>query len=475
MTHRLLINPGTPQAWEIQLKPGANRIGRGDHNDFQVAHGSVSGTHCEIVVSSAGVILKDLGSTNGCFVNRAPVKEAILQTGQHLQLGSVDMVFESAAPGGTASPAAAPIVVRLSSPTAAAGAPPTAPPVPVTARPTSLRFSGAGHAAAAPTAEPIPEAIAETEPTGPPPAGAPKIVGMAFCKFHPKTPARFFCNKCRKFFCDLCVSTRASSAGSKKTCRACGVEVTPVLIERGAGGGGKTFYARLPGAMVYPFQGMGVFYMLIAAVVFSALRFVGGGITGIFITAAAYGFLFLFMQNIIHTTASDENTTLELPSGGDLGGGFVSLLGTIVMSFWLYIILWVCRYKDIDVPGAALIGAKILGCLYCPMAILAIAMKDSVIAGNPLVVLPAILRMPLEYAVTTLVLLGAYGVNEFGDNLKFGAAMDIMTTKDMGKLFAAFGVQAVLAFMTIYLLTASMRVLALLYVTKKQKFGWFAH
>jgi hypothetical protein len=29
--------------------------------------------------------------------------------------------------------------------------------------------------------------------------------------------------------------------------------------------------------------------------------------------------------------------------------------------------------------------------------------------------------------------------------------------------------------MTIYLLTASMRVLGLLYITKKQKFGWFAH
>jgi hypothetical protein len=145
------------------------------------------------------------------------------------------------------------------------------------------------------------------------------------------------------------------------------------------------------------------------------------------------------------------------------------------MSFWLYITLWILRYYEVDIPPAALIGAKVLGCLYCPMAILAIAMKDSVVAGNPLVVFPAILKMPLEYLVTALVLLGAYGINEFGDELKFGAAMDIMTTKDMGKLFTAFGIQAVLAFMTIYLLTASMRVLGLLYITKKQKFGWFAH
>ena len=100
MTHRLLVNPGTPSAWEIALRPGLNRIGRGDQNDFQVSHASVSGAHCEITVSSAGVILKDLGSTNGTFLNGAPVQEAMLHSGQRLQFGAVDMLFESAAPEG---------------------------------------------------------------------------------------------------------------------------------------------------------------------------------------------------------------------------------------------------------------------------------------------------------------------------------------------------------------------------------------
>ena len=137
MTHRLLVNPGTPQAWEIQLKSGANRIGRREANDFQVPHVSVSGTHCEIMVSSAGAILKDLGSTNGTFVNGVPVHEAILQSGQHVQLGSVDMVFESAPISGVAR--------------AASAAPPLPPPV--TARATGLAIlrtaAPAAHAAAA--------------------------------------------------------------------------------------------------------------------------------------------------------------------------------------------------------------------------------------------------------------------------------------------------------------------------------------
>ena len=73
---RLVINPGSPAAWEIQLKPGANFIGRGFANDFKIPDGSVSGSHCQIMVSDSSVAIKDLGSTNGTFVNRRPVKEA---------------------------------------------------------------------------------------------------------------------------------------------------------------------------------------------------------------------------------------------------------------------------------------------------------------------------------------------------------------------------------------------------------------
>ena len=120
MTNRLLVNPGTPQAWEIMLKPGQNRLGRADQNDFQVNHPSVSGLHCEIVVSSAGVLLKDLGSTNGTYVNRAPVREALLQTGQHLHLGGVEMLFETVSLAAAAGPVAAP-VARVSLPRPAAG------------------------------------------------------------------------------------------------------------------------------------------------------------------------------------------------------------------------------------------------------------------------------------------------------------------------------------------------------------------
>jgi len=102
---RLVVNPGSPSAWEIQLKSGVNTIGRGFANDFKVPDPSVSGSHCQITVDNGNVILKDLGSTNGTYVNRSPVTETTLQTGQTVHLGGVEMVFQSDVPMTPALPA----------------------------------------------------------------------------------------------------------------------------------------------------------------------------------------------------------------------------------------------------------------------------------------------------------------------------------------------------------------------------------
>src|SRR5262245_21359071 len=91
---RLVINPNTTSAWEVQLKSGANLLGRGFANDFKIENPSVSSSHCEIVLDGARAVIKDLGSTNGTFVNRAPVKEAVLQPGQTIHLGGVEILFQ---------------------------------------------------------------------------------------------------------------------------------------------------------------------------------------------------------------------------------------------------------------------------------------------------------------------------------------------------------------------------------------------
>jgi len=98
MIHRILVNPGTPQAWDIALRPGVNRIGSSQENDFVIDHPSISAQHCEVLVGDTGVRLKDLGSETGTFAGGVPVGELWLQSGQHIQIGAVATMFESRQP-----------------------------------------------------------------------------------------------------------------------------------------------------------------------------------------------------------------------------------------------------------------------------------------------------------------------------------------------------------------------------------------
>jgi hypothetical protein len=145
---RLLVNPGTPQAWEIPLGPGVNRIGRNEGNDFTINHTSVSGSHCEITVSDQGVFLRDLGSTNGTFVNRAPVQEAWLQNGHHVQFGAVDLMFET-----DAATATAPVAPASPPPPSLIPPPPSGPPSAGTLRINRAHPAGAASSAQTQTAQ----------------------------------------------------------------------------------------------------------------------------------------------------------------------------------------------------------------------------------------------------------------------------------------------------------------------------------
>src|SRR5262245_51481500 len=97
---RLLVNPGTRQQCEIHLTPGANTIVCRPACDTQINHGSVSSTHCEVTVNGDAVVVRDLGSTNGTFLNRTPIEQAALSVGQRLQLGGVEMELVPDSPGG---------------------------------------------------------------------------------------------------------------------------------------------------------------------------------------------------------------------------------------------------------------------------------------------------------------------------------------------------------------------------------------
>src|SRR5207249_6800330 len=82
-----------------ELKVDKTTIGRVEDNTFQIAEPSVSSHHCEILLRGADVVVKDLNSTNGTFINGEKVTESVLKPGQILRLGQIELRLETDAPG----------------------------------------------------------------------------------------------------------------------------------------------------------------------------------------------------------------------------------------------------------------------------------------------------------------------------------------------------------------------------------------
>lgn len=81
-----------------ELKGEKITIGRLEDNAFSIPEPSVSSHHCEVFPRGADIVVKDLNSTNGTFVNGEQVTEAVLKPGQIVRLGQLELRFETGAP-----------------------------------------------------------------------------------------------------------------------------------------------------------------------------------------------------------------------------------------------------------------------------------------------------------------------------------------------------------------------------------------
>ncbi|MBJ8342253.1 FHA domain-containing protein [Antrihabitans sp. YC3-6] len=79
----------------IPIGPGTLRVGRAPDNHVVIADDQVSRYHAAIVRSTAGIVIRDLFSSNGVFVGAQQVVEsAVLRHGDVIQIGSSAFVFE---------------------------------------------------------------------------------------------------------------------------------------------------------------------------------------------------------------------------------------------------------------------------------------------------------------------------------------------------------------------------------------------
>lgn len=80
---------------EIPLAKPRTTIGRKPHNDIQIDNLAISGEHAVINMVVNDAFLEDLHSTNGTFVNGAPIKRHFLQDGDVIELGKYRLKYLS--------------------------------------------------------------------------------------------------------------------------------------------------------------------------------------------------------------------------------------------------------------------------------------------------------------------------------------------------------------------------------------------
>jgi pSer/pThr/pTyr-binding forkhead associated (FHA) protein len=93
MSKLVLLSEGfAGRTYELNVEK--TTVGRVEDNAFQIAEPSVSSHHAEIILRGNDVVIKDLNSTNGTFINGEKVSESVLKPGQVLKFGQVELRLE---------------------------------------------------------------------------------------------------------------------------------------------------------------------------------------------------------------------------------------------------------------------------------------------------------------------------------------------------------------------------------------------
>jgi pSer/pThr/pTyr-binding forkhead associated (FHA) protein len=93
----LVVRSGEMTGVRFTLNNQLTRIGRNPESEILFDDITVSRSHAEISANEDGLIVRDLGSLNGTYVNRLIVEQSKLVHGDELQVGKFHMILFSKA------------------------------------------------------------------------------------------------------------------------------------------------------------------------------------------------------------------------------------------------------------------------------------------------------------------------------------------------------------------------------------------
>ncbi|PIR21003.1 MAG: Fis family transcriptional regulator [Deltaproteobacteria bacterium CG11_big_fil_rev_8_21_14_0_20_47_16] len=92
---QLVVIEGEDKGRKFRLEKPQIKIGKKEGNDLLLSDKTVSRNHIEIEYTSDSFLLRDLGSTNGTYLNGTRVKEAYLAPGDVIKLGNTSIEFQA--------------------------------------------------------------------------------------------------------------------------------------------------------------------------------------------------------------------------------------------------------------------------------------------------------------------------------------------------------------------------------------------
>lgn len=92
---KLTVLEGDEIGRSFEITEEYTHLGRVLNNEITLPYPAISSRHCMFIMSGSDVVLRDLNSSNGTFVNGNQITEVILQLGDQIQVGPVVLKFES--------------------------------------------------------------------------------------------------------------------------------------------------------------------------------------------------------------------------------------------------------------------------------------------------------------------------------------------------------------------------------------------
>ena len=226
-----------------------------------------------------------------------------------------------------------------------------------------------------------------------------------------------------------------------------------------------SFWEHYPRAFAYPFKGKGAFVLLAGTIFYTFVHYLlfipfVGGMLSLFTSC----YLLAYFFKVMTSSADGEEAAPDWPDFSNAFGDIIApVLKTILVglvSFTPALLILIIRPAADWQTNLLIIGGMvILGALYYPMALLAFVMSGRIAGLTPIIVIPAIVKMPLTY----LVVLMTYGF--------------LIVVGALGRGFVNLPVPIVGTIISVaigmYYSMVQMRLLGLMYAANADRLNWF--